>query len=178
MNLKTLIVGELRTNCYIIEKGNSCIIIDPGAEAEIIMQNLNPNKKIVGIFVTHSHDDHIGAVRDLLAKYTVPIYSIANLKEGLNKIENFDINVIYTPGHKDDCITFYFEQEKVMFCGDFIFKDGIGRIDLEDASPLDMKLSIEKILQYPDEITLCPGHGPMTTLGAEKENLKYFKVAI
>ena len=103
---------------------------------------------------------------------------IANLKEGINKIENFDINVIYTPGHKDDSITFYFEEEKVMFCGDFIFKDGIGRIDLEDASPLDMKLSIEKILQYPDDITLCPGHGPMTTLGAEKENLKYFKVAI
>ncbi len=65
-----------------------------------------------------------------------------------------------------------------MFCGDFIFKDGIGRIDLEDASPLDMKLSIEKILAYPDDITLCPGHGPMTTLGNERANLEYFKVAI
>ena len=178
MNLKTLIVGELKTNCYIIEKGNSCIIIDPGAQADVIMQNVNPNTKLVGIFVRHSHDDHIGAIRDILAKNTVPIYSIANLKEGLNKIENFDINVIYTPGHKDDCITLYFEQEKVMFCGDFIFKDGIGRIDLEDASPLDMKLSIDKILQYPDDIVLCPGHGPMTKLGDERANLNYFKVAI
>ena len=44
MNLKTLIVGELKTNCYIIEKGNSCIIIDPGAQADLIMQNVNPNK--------------------------------------------------------------------------------------------------------------------------------------
>lgn len=178
MNLKTLIVGELRTNCYIIEKGNSFIVIDPGDQADLIMQNVNPSKKFVGIFVTHSHDDHIGAIRDILAKNTVPIYSIANLKEGLNKIENFDINVIYTPGHKDDCITLYFEQEKVMFCGDFIFKDGIGRIDMEDASPLDMKLSIDKILQYPDDIVLCPGHGPMTKLGDERANLNYFKVAI
>lgn len=178
MNLKTLIVGELKTNCYIIEKGNSCIIIDPGAQADLIMQNVNPNKKLVGIFVTHSHDDHIGAIRDILAKNTVPIYSIANLKEGLNKIENFDINIIYNPGHKDDCITLYFEQEKVMFCGDFIFKDGIGRIDMEDASPLDMKLSIDKILQYPDDIVLCPGHGPMTKMGDERANLNYFKVAI
>ena len=49
---------------------------------------------------------------------------------------------------------------------------------MEDASPLDMKLSIEKILSYPDDITLCPGHGPMTTIGAERANLEYFKVAI
>lgn len=178
MNLKTLIVGQLKTNCYIIEKGNSCIIIDPGAEANIIMQNLDPNKKLVGIFITHSHDDHIGAVKDIISRYTVPIYSLSNLVEGHNQIENFDINVIYTPGHKSDAITLFFEQEKAMFCGDFIFNGGIGRIDMEDASPLDMKMSIEKILAYSDDITLLPGHGPMTTLGAEKANLEYFKIAI
>ena len=65
-----------------------------------------------------------------------------------------------------------------MFTGDFIFNTGIGRIDLPGGNAIDMKASITKILNYPDDITIYPGHGPITTLGAERNNLNYFKTVI
>lgn len=60
-----------------------------------------------------------------------------------------------------------------MFCGDFIFKNGIGRTDL-GGNDKDMKNSLNKMLEYDDNIILYPGHGPSTTLGAEKENFRRY----
>ena len=60
-----------------------------------------------------------------------------------------------------------------MFCGDFIFKESIGRCDLPGGSESEMEDSIKKILEYPDDITLYPGHNEITTLGYEKENNQY-----
>jgi glyoxylase-like metal-dependent hydrolase (beta-lactamase superfamily II) len=61
-----------------------------------------------------------------------------------------------------------------MFDGDFVFKGGIGRTDMEGANAVDMKLSIQNLLHYPENTTLYPGHGPHTTIGEEKKNLIYF----
>ena len=74
----------------------------------------------------------------------------------------------------DDSICIYFKEEKVMFVGDFIFKGGIGRTDMIGSSPFDMKMSIKKILKYPTDITLMPGHFGVTLLGDEIDNLNYF----
>ena len=82
--------------------------------------------------------------------------------------------VIKTPGHMDDSISIYFKEDKVMFVGDFIFKGGIGRTDMIGSSPFDMKQSIKKILKYPSDITLMPGHFGVTVLANEIENLNYF----
>ena len=65
--------------------------------------------------------------------------------------------------------------ENNMFVGDFIFKNSIGRTDLEGGNEEDMKKSIEKIRQYSDEITLYPGHGQKTDLGEEKKNNLFFQ---
>ena len=62
-----------------------------------------------------------------------------------------------------------------MFVGDFVFKDSIGRIDLKGASPYDMKVSINKLMEYPKEVVLFPGHMQTTTIGDELENLNRFK---
>ena len=64
-----------------------------------------------------------------------------------------------------------------MFVGDFLFKDSIGRCDLEYANIHDMKKSIEKIKQYDDNIIIYSGHGEDTLLGNEKDNNFYFKEA-
>ena len=58
---------------------------------------------------------------------------------------DFKFKCIYTPGHSKDSVTFYFEEEKIMFVGDFIFKDSIGRCDLPGGSESEMKESINKI---------------------------------
>lgn len=172
MNIKTVVVGDLKTNCYILEKGNNAIVIDPGADGDKIISNIE--QKVIGIIITHSHDDHVGAMMDIMNKYNCPIYNGNNLADGKHSIENFSFEVIHTPGHKDDSITLYFKEDNIMFVGDFIFKGGIGRTDLEGASPYDMKQSINLILKYPKETILYPGHFGRTTLGEEENNLNYF----
>ena len=72
-------------------------------------------------------------------------------------------------------MTFYFEEDKAMFIGDFIFKESIGRTDLPGGSDSEMRESIKKILSYPDDTKLFPGHDDETTLGYEKENNPYLK---
>lgn len=172
MNIKTIVVGPLETNCYILEKESSCLIIDPGAEETKIMENITC--KVAGIITTHSHDDHIGAIKPLLTKYDVKHYNINNMPEGNFSIGNFSFEVIYTPGHINDAITLYFEQDKLMFVGDFIFKGSIGRMDLPGGSTYDMHLSIKKILEYPKDITIYPGHYIKTTLESEVPTLNYY----
>ena len=174
MNIKKIVVGPLDTNCYILERGNNFIIIDPGADADKIINNIDKSKKLLGIVITHSHDDHTGALNDLLSIYNTKVLNMHNMPEGRFALENFVFEVLYTPGHKDDAITLYFESEKIMFVGDFIFKGGIGRTDLAGASPFDMNESINRILKYPKDITLYPGHYESTTLGDEEKYLKYF----
>ena len=60
MKIKTVVVGDLLTNCYIVEKGDKCIIIDPGAEAEKIISNIDSTKKVIGIFITSISINTIG----------------------------------------------------------------------------------------------------------------------
>ena len=172
MNIKTLVVGPLEENCYILEKDNSCIVIDPGAEFERIASNIN--SPLLGVIITHYHDDHIGALSQLVNKYNCPVYSHNNLKEGDFSIGTFNFEVIFTPGHKEDAITLYFPQDKVMFTGDFIFNGSIGRMDLAGGNSQDMIDSIKKILTYPRDIKIYPGHFLPTTLKDEEVNLNYF----
>lgn len=171
MNIKIISVGELETNCYIIENDNECIIIDPGAEA-IKIEGLI-DKKLIGIIITHYHYDHIGASGYFKEKYNVPVYSYDNLEEGKNIIGKFVFEVIYTPGHTSDSIIIYFKKQNIMFVGDFIFYHTIGRTDLPTGDYKQMKKSIEKIKKY-DNIDIYPGHGNITSLKEEKENNIYF----
>ena len=71
MNIKKVIVGELDTNCYIIENDNECLIIDPGSDANKIKNNID--KKVVGILITHRHFDHIGALDKLVSFYDTTV---------------------------------------------------------------------------------------------------------
>lgn len=164
MNIETVIVGPLETNCYILSIDNDCIIIDPGDNFNKIKESIN-NRNVIGCLVTHFHQDHIEALEDIIGNYDVEIN-----KPSYGK---FEYEIIETPGHTFDSKTFYFKKEQIMFCGDFIFKSGIGRTDL-GGSIKDMINSLESFKQYDDNITLYPGHGPSTTLGEEKEHFEYY----
>ena len=67
---------------------------------------------------------------------------------------DFSFQVIYTPGHSKDSISFYFKEEKLMFVGDFVFKESIGRCDLPGGSEEEMQESLSKIKGYPVDVTL------------------------
>ena len=107
------------------------------------------------------------------SKAEVNVIGDKNLKEGKITIGPFDIEVIYTKGHTNDSVTYYFKEEKIMFTGDFIFKNSIGRTDL-GGNTKDMIESINKIKHYDDSIIIYPGHGEYTTLSSEKENNEFF----
>ena len=170
MIINRVIVGELRENCYILENDNNVIVIDPGDEFNKIKPYID-NKNLVAVLVTHHHYDHVGALSFFDSD---KIYDINNLEEKEYQFNNFKFEVIYTKGHKEDCVTYYFKDDNVMFTGDFIFKDAIGRTDLEGGNMMEMIESLLKIRLYDDDIIIYPGHGPKTKLGYEKNNFNLY----
>lgn len=173
MIVDVLELGDLYTNCYFLIKNNDLIIVDPASSFDLIKNKIG-NLNLVGIFVTHGHDDHIGALKDIKKNYNVDIYDFSNLEEKNYKIGSFSFDVIFTPGHTSDSVTFYFKDEKIMFVGDFIFKDTVGRTDFPTGDYLVMLNSIAKIKKY-DNAIIYPGHGEFTTLEYEKNNNYFFK---
>lgn len=164
MKIDRVIIGPLEENCYIVTKNNKTIIIDPGDEAEKIIDACQ-NKNVVGVLITHHHFDHIGALKEIENYFKIKESKI---------IEGFNYQVIEVPGHSRDSVVYYFKDDKVMFVGDFIFLNSIGRTDLPSGSSKEMIKSLELIKNYPDDIVLYPGHGDITTLGYEKSNFKYY----
>lgn len=164
MKVDIVVVGTLETNCYILSIGNECILIDPGDEYDKI-KNVIRNNKVLGAIVTHRHFDHIGAL-----SHFENVYDRNNLKEGQNDIGPFTFEIIYTPGHTDDSICIYFKDDNIIFDGDFIFKNGIGRTDL-GGNDIDMYKSLLKIDKYDHNIKIMPGHGECSILGIELDKL-------
>lgn len=81
---------------------------------------------------------------------------------------------VKTPGHTSDSVSYYFPEDKVLFAGDFLFLNSIGRTDLPTGNDMEMQKSLELISKYPDDIVVYPGHGEVTILGHEKSNFKYY----
>ncbi len=170
MEVIKIVTGTLEENCYLLKKGNHCLLIDPGANSNIIKQHLG-DTKILAILITHMHFDHVGALRDFLAdQKKLKVYKNSNLeKEQPMTIGDFTFTPLKTPGHTSDSLSFYFAQENCLFTGDFLFKDTVGRVDLPTGDEQEMELSLRKISTYPDTLIVYPGHGETTTLGREKQ---------
>ncbi len=174
MEIKKIVTGFLDENCYVLIKNNTCLVIDPGDDFPKIKQEIGDNK-ILAVLITHSHFDHIGALRNFLTKKSIKIFKKSNLEEKEYTVGDFTFECIYTPGHSKDSVTFYFKEDNVMFVGDFIFKESIGRTDLPGGSNEEMQESIKKILTYDDKINLFPGHNEETTLEYEKSHNPFLK---
>lgn len=152
------------------------------------------------ILLTHGHGDHIAAVRNIKEKYNIPLYAgegeedlLANPSANVSalfgqpitspppdfvvkdeEIVNFGtvcLKVLATPGHSPGGVCYLDESEGLLFCGDTLFYGSIGRTDLPGSSYEQLMESIEKkIMKLPDSIVCYPGHGPQTTVGAERTN--------
>ena len=172
MKIEKVKTGYLEENCYVISINDECLIIDPGDEFLKIKKLIN-NKKVLGVLITHYHFDHIGALEEIKNEYNVPVIDYKS--NVVQKIGPFNFEIIKTPGHKEDAVTYYFKDDKVMFVGDFIFQGSIGRCDLEGGNFEDMKKSIKNIKKYDKDIILYPGHGNSTTLKNEMESNPYME---
>lgn len=163
MSIVRIVVGILEENCYIVTIGKYSLIIDPGDEEERILEACK-DLDVREVLVTHHHPDHIGALDSICKHFNLK----ENVPSGL-----FNYEVIKTPGHTKDSISFYFKDFNTIFTGDFIFKGTIGRMDLPTGSRKDMINSLNKMKNYPIDANIYPGHGDKTILKNEKELWKY-----
>lgn len=154
-------VGMLQTNCYVVadEENKKAIIIDPGDEADKIIDVIKKNNlKPECIALTHAHFDHVGAVDELKKEFNIEISKPSFL------------DIIETPGHTKDGVCFVDKKSKVIFTGDTLFRGTIGRTDLPGSDPVKMKESLKRLKQFPDDFKVYPGHGEESTIGEEKQN--------
>ncbi|OGO59203.1 MAG: hypothetical protein A2025_01575 [Chloroflexi bacterium RBG_19FT_COMBO_47_15] len=200
MILETLVVGPFASNCYIVgsESSKKGIIIDPGAEAKVILKTVKDlGLTIPLIVVTHTHIDHVGALTQVKDEtgagfalhnseassgvFSRMLSSMAGgslsqlpkpdrlLKDGDTiDIDDLHFTVLYTPGHSPDGISLY--GHKIAFTGDALFNYGIGRTDFPGCSYDQLMESIQnKLMTLPDETVIYPGHGPSSTIGEERK---------
>lgn len=173
MEIKMLVVGKLEANCYILKKGNDCLVVDPGDEYERIKEHIGTCHPL-GVLITHHHQDHIGALTELLNDYDVTVYEKGKIDEKEYHIGPFTFDCILTPGHSEDSISYYFKEENAMFTGDFVFRGTVGRCDLPTGDCEKMDESIAQIKMYPMDMIIYSGHGDATTLERECRTNPYF----
>lgn len=182
------------------DETKEAIVIDPADDAFGIMDVVEANDwSVQRILATHAHFDHVLAVPDLKVATGAPfmmhhddlplLQSVPQLvkaygletgpipppddfvKEG-DKIEvgGIELRVLFTPGHSPGHVTFASNAE-ILFSGDCLFQGSIGRTDLPGANFAQLMESIAtKLLTFDDEVTVASGHGPLTTIGAEKQS--------
>ena len=193
MQVHTLPLGAYQTNCYILQNGNRCAIIDPGYEPERILSFLKEKELAAeAILLTHGHFDHVGAVRELAAELDVkvylheadlslppqftagPLYYTDTYRGGLSiEAAGLDIFVRHTPGHTPGSVCLLVEN--VLFSGDTLFAGSCGRTDLPGGDWAAIHESLRRLMRMPGDYTVCPGHGEATTLEYERNHNPYVK---
>ena len=169
------------------------VIIDPGNNPEDIMEAINQNNiKVKAILLTHGHFDHISSVEEIKEQTEALVYCHEQEKQfledsslnlsGMRRVKEvkfspdgllgdniFCFKVIHTPGHTPGCVCYYDEENGIIFTGDTLFKNAVGRTDLplSDHGAL-VKAVKEKLFSLPDDTVVYPGHGESTSIGGEK----------
>ncbi len=185
--IKTIKVGILETNCYIIscEVSGNTFIIDPGDNPRSIVNYISRNEFIPkAIILTHGHADHLGALKILKGELNLDLFmhrdDLPMLKAaGIDSVDKYlvdgdvlelgreKLKVIYTPGHSKGSICLL--GDGVLFSGDTLFMSGVGRTDLAGGSILELENSLRnKLFILPSETIVYPGHGSFTTIGNER----------
>jgi len=185
---------------YFDEATKEGIVIDAGDSFETIREAISENGvKVKGILLTHGHYDHIACANELRELTGADIYSHELEKKMLENPEHnlsirfarrlevtpdklfadgdvfsfadMQLRVIHTPGHTPGGVCFYDDQNAVLFTGDTLFRESIGRSDLPSSNHGDLITGVkEKLFALPDSVEAYPGHGESTSVGYEKKH--------
>ena len=184
-------------------KTGELLVIDPGDQAQLLEKQIEKTgAKPVAILLTHGHFDHAGAAEELADKYQISIYAHEAEKETLEdprlnlcgmigehkvyhadifvkdeevlNLAGFSIRVFFTPGHTIGGCCYYIEDEKILFSGDTLFQESVGRTDFPRGSASDLIRAIrEKLMPLPDDVTVYTGHDESTLIGYERMHNPY-----
>ena len=177
MNLKTFYFNPYRECTYVLSNEHrKAIIIDAGMYEEneqkrfaeyISKQHLEP----IALLITHAHPDHICG--QAFVEQTYNLDAIIQPTEGQLDIPHFNIHVIATPGHKEDAVCYYLPDDDILFTGDTLFQESIGRTDLPGGDMHTLICSLKKLVHLPENTQVYPGHGYPTTIAHEKQYNPY-----
>ncbi|HBU12063.1 MAG TPA: MBL fold hydrolase [Clostridiales bacterium] len=203
MKVIPIVTGMIAENTYIVfqDAGREAILIDPGDDAQNIIEALAENKLTpTHILLTHGHFDHVGAVEairekygakvlihkadaELLARPNAGLFQRAGggaaadeLLEGGETLQmaGLTVGVLHTPGHTGGCVCYRIGD--VLFSGDTLFMQSIGRTDFSESDPQAMRDSLEKLAKLEQDYTVMPGHGAATSLAEEKKYNPYLSM--
>ncbi len=203
MEIKSLVLKPLGTNCYLVKTGEATgVVIDPAGEADKILETAGDMEmRIEKILLTHGHFDHTGAVNLVKKATDAKVYihkaDECMLKDGDKALAYFcpsipfeekeaDVlledgdtieqdgivfTVMHTPGHSAGSVCFFVNNPDgldVMFSGDTIFRDSIGRSDGYSGDYIVQKNTLAKLKALDKDYLILSGHGESTTLNEEK----------
>ncbi len=180
---------DVDNNVWIVGNDTECVIIDSPHDATAIINQVQ-GRKVQAILLTHAHNDHIGAAREVADAVGAPIYlnpedlvlweqvypgskPDRELADGdVFEVGGANLRAIHTPGHSPGSTCFLLESEGTVFTGDTLFNGGPGATGRSYSDYPTILASIrERLLPLPAETVVRTGHGDNTTIGAERETL-------
>ena len=188
----TFEVGPFEVNCSVLCEGPEAFLVDPGLDSgriEAALEEAGATPK--AILLTHAHFDHVGAIPALQRRWPgLPVYvhpeDAMLIAHPLNQMPPEyppipmpsdvrdcrtleGVKAIETPGHTPGGVCYYFKGDSLLLSGDTLFAGSVGRTDFPGGSMPTLLESVRRLAaELPDDTVVVPGHGPETTIGAEK----------
>lgn len=192
VKLKCTPVGPIQANCYLVWQDNASqgVVMDPGGDAGVILHLCDDHGVTPeAILLTHGHFDHVGSIDGLRERWPdLPVYihpgdvgetpqfqwqgtgDVRELSDGQSlDLAGLSFHVLHTPGHSPGSVAFVLED--LLFTGDTLFADGMGRTDFPGGDERRIMASLRRLGELEENDIVFPGHGEATTLKrARKEN--------
>ena len=207
MRIAGFAAGPFQTNCYVVANGDRAFVIDPGLGAHEAVSQMAQEQglNVEAVVLTHGHIDHIrdaaafgvetfvhpadafmllrgeGVSEQARQLYDAsampPIDNPTPLEDGQTlTVAGVDLRSVHAPGHSPGCVMLV--ADEVVFSGDVLFRGSIGRTDLPDSDPEQMRESLRgPVWELDDELQVLPGHGPATTVAQERATNPYLRQA-